>query len=151
MTAPLVIRAASSADLGGINALMHGSRAYRGDYYRIIENYFVTEDYLAQHRVFVAEQDTALLGFYSLLVDGEPDLDLMFVSDDAQGAGVGRSLFDHMKQTARAHGIASIRIGAHPPAAAFYERMGAVRCGISPPLPNVTWERPLFKLAIAES
>jgi GNAT superfamily N-acetyltransferase len=147
----LVIRAAQAGDLVGINALMHNSGAYRGEYYKIIENYFVTAETLAANEVFVAERDGLLMGFYSLIVDEEPDLDLMFVSDAAQGKGVGRALFDHMKAASRKRGIRCVRIGSHPPAAAFYERMGAVRCGVSPPLPNVTWERPLFKLDIAET
>ncbi|MEI9886193.1 MAG: GNAT family N-acetyltransferase [Rhizomicrobium sp.] len=151
MAAQLVIRAAQAGDLDRINALMHGSSAYRGDYYRIIEGYLVTLEYLARNTVFVAERDDAILGFYGLVVEGEPDLDLMFVSDAARGSGIGRALFDHMKETARRRGIASIRIGSHPPAASFYERMGAERCGVAPPIPGVTWERPLFKLAIAET
>jgi GNAT superfamily N-acetyltransferase len=151
MAGAFAIRAAETRDIDGLNALMHASSAYRGEYYRIIEDYFVTDDYLARHLVFLAERDTALLGFYSLLIDGEPDLDLMFVADDAQGLGIGRALFDHMKSTARSRGIARVQIGSHPPAAAFYERMGAVRCGVSPALPNVTWERPFFVLPIPEN
>lgn len=151
MNASLVIRAAQPRDLDSINALMHASSAYQGEYYRIIENYFVTADYLARNKVFVAERGNELLGFYGLIVDGEPDLDLMFVADVAQGLGMGRALFEHMKQTARTRGIASVQIGSHPPAVGFYESMGAVRVGMCPPLKNVTWERPLLKLDLVEA
>jgi len=145
------VRTAVPSDLRAMNALMHGSRAYQGEYYRIIENYFVTADTLDHNAVFVAERDGALLGFYSLVVEGEADLDLMFVSDAAQGLGVGRAMIEHMKRTAREHGFDAVTIGAHPPAAGFYERMGAVRCGISDPLPYVSWERPLLKLNVMEN
>jgi GNAT superfamily N-acetyltransferase len=74
----------------------------------------------------------------------------MFVSDGAQGSGTGRTLFAHMKNVARRRGHTTVVIGAHPPAVPFYERMGAVRCGVSPPLPRVTWERPLLKLELLE-
>jgi GNAT superfamily N-acetyltransferase len=151
VTAAFSICAANASDLPAINTLMHASRAYRGEYYKIIENYFVTPDYLAKNKVFLVERNGALLGFYSLVVDGIADLDLMFVSDDVQGSGVGRALFDHMKTTARQSGYDAVQIGAHPPAVGFYERMGAVRCGVSPPIHGVTWERPLLKLAIAET
>jgi GNAT superfamily N-acetyltransferase len=76
---------------------------------------------------------------------------LMFVSDAAQGSGVGRALFGHMKRTAREHGFGTVTIGSHPPATGFYERMGAVRCGVSDPLPHVSWERPLLKLNVMEN
>ena len=145
------IRPADPSDLRAMNALMHGSRAYRGEYYRIIENYFVTEDTLEHNAVAVAERDGTLLGFYSLVVEGEADLDLMFVSDAAQGLGVGRALFEHVKATARAHGFATVAIGSHPPSVGFYERMGAVRCGVLAPQGQVSWERPLLQLNITEN
>ena len=145
------IRAAEPADLRAMNALMHGSSAYQGEYYRIIENYFVIADTLEHNAVFVAERDGALLGFYSLVVEGEADLDLMFVSDGAQGSGVGRALFDHMKRTARENGFGTVSIGSHPPAVGFYQRMGAVHCGSAQPLPHVSWERPLLKLNVMEN
>jgi GNAT superfamily N-acetyltransferase len=150
MAVGLSIRAANASDLPATNTLMHDSHAYRGEYYKIIENYFVTPEMLAKNKVLLVEQNETLLGFYSLVVDGIAYLDLMFVSDDAQGLGVGRALFDHMKATARQTGYDAVQIGAHPPAVGFYERMGAVRCGVSPPIDGLTWERPLLKLAIAE-
>ena len=145
------VRSAEPSDLRAMNALMHGSRAYQGEYYRIIENYFVTADTLEHNAVFVAERDGALLGFYSLVIEGEADLDLMFVSDSAQGLGVGRALFEHMKRTAREHGFGRVAIGSHPPSVGFYERMGAVRSGVLPPSAHVTWERPLLTLNVMES
>ena len=145
------IRAATADDLPKINALMHGSSAYRGEYRTIIEGTAVSETYLADNEVFVADRNGDVLGFYGLLVANEPaDLDLMFVSDNEQGSGIGRALFEHMKDAARRCGHTTVVIGAHPPAVPFYERMGAVRCGVSPPLPRVTWERPLLKLELLE-
>jgi GNAT superfamily N-acetyltransferase len=99
MAVGLSIRAANASDLPATNTLMHDSHAYRGEYYKIIENYFVTPEMLAKNKVLLVEQNETLLGFYSLVVDGIAYLDLMFVSDDAQGLGVGRALFDHMKAT----------------------------------------------------
>jgi GNAT superfamily N-acetyltransferase len=150
VTARIDIRRAEARDLDAIDALIHGSRAYQGEYYAIIEGFHMTADYLAHNDVYVAERD-GVLGFYSLVLDGHADLDLMFVSDTAQGLGIGRALFSHMKRTARQSGHCDVLIGSHPPSVGFYERMGAVRCGSAPPLPRVSWERPLLKLSTAET
>jgi GNAT superfamily N-acetyltransferase len=151
VTAALVIRAAELHDLPALNTLMHASRDYQGEYYSIIENYFVTPAQLKTNRIFLAERDGELLGFYSLIVDGEPELDLMFVDDAVQGSGAGRALFEHMKRMAQQSGCANVLIGSHPPSLGFYERMGAVRCGSRPAQGRVTWERPLLKLQIVEN
>lgn len=146
---PVTIRRAGEADLPRLNALMHGSRAYAGDYYAILADYFVTAAYLKDHQLFLAEQTGRLLGFYGLIVVGKPELELMFVADAAQGTGVGRLLFDHMKETAANHGVEAVHITSHPPSAGFYERMGAVRVGTAPASGRVTWERPMLLLSIA--
>ncbi len=151
MSVSFALRPAEAGDLPALNLMMHTSHAYQGEYYAILEDYFVTAEHLSRNKIFVAESGGILLGFYSLIVEGEADLDLMFVSDAVQGQGVGRALFDHMKETARACGLSSVKIGSHPPSVGFYERMGAVRCGMAPPLPRVTWERPLLNLSLAES
>jgi GNAT superfamily N-acetyltransferase len=98
--------------------------------------------------VFLAEAGGDILGFYSLIVEGEPELDLMFVADAAQGTGLGKILFDHMRETARTHAVASILIVSHPSSVGFYERMGAIREGMKPPSGRVTWERPVLRLAV---
>jgi len=147
----LTIREAGPPDLDAMNALMHASSAYHGAYYRIIENVRLSGTYLAGSKVFVCVRAAETLGFYSLILDDHADLDLMFVADVAQRLGVGRALFDHMKALARANGYDSVEIGAHPPAVGFYQRMGAVVCGVSAPIEGVTWERPLLKLSLAEA
>ena len=128
---------------------MQASRAYEGEYHRILDGYVITEDLLAQERVFVAEAGGDLFGFYSLIVGDAPELDLMFVSDAAQGTGAGRALFDHMRETARGEGIRSVLIVSHPPSVGFYERMGAVRIGDKPPSGRIGWSRPMLRLDIA--
>jgi hypothetical protein len=57
-------------------------------------------------------------------------------------------LLDHLRGQARALGIACIAIVAHPPAEAFYLRMGAERIGTRPPAGRVTWSRPLLSLPV---
>ncbi|HEX8668285.1 MAG TPA: GNAT family N-acetyltransferase [Allosphingosinicella sp.] len=141
-----MIRRGATADAEVLTRLMHGSSAYRGEYARILEGYAVTAEQIARDVVFVAEQGRRVRGFYSLILGAEPELDLMFVADEAQGKGVGRMLFEHMRAEASRRGISRVRIVAHPPATAFYERMGAIRVGTDPPHGRVTWERPVLVL-----
>jgi len=128
---------------------MKSVRAYQGAYGVILENYALGDTQLHRDQIFLAEADGGeILGFYSLIVEGTPELDLMFVADAAQGTGLGKILFDHMRETARAHRITSVLIVSHPPSVGFYERMGAVRQGMKPPSGRVTWERPILRLAV---
>jgi len=144
----LNVRRATITDLPRLNALMKSVRAYQGAYGAILEGYALDDAQLHRDLVFLAEADGEILGFYSLIVAGEPELDLMFVADAAQGTGLGKILFAHMRETARSHGIASVLIVSHPPSVGFYERMGAVRDGVKPPSGRVTWERPVLRLAV---
>jgi GNAT superfamily N-acetyltransferase len=128
---------------------MQESRAYDGEYHRILEGYALAEEQLVRDRVFVAEADGDIVGFYSLIVGQEPELDLMFVSDAAQGSGAGRELFEHMRETAKGEGLRSVLIVSHPPSVGFYERMGAVRIGEKPPSGRISWSRPMLRLDIA--
>jgi len=98
--------------------------------------------------MFVAMIDEVLAGFYSLTLEGDPELDLMFVADAAQGRGIGALLFAHLRKQARSLGLASVRIVSHPPSADFYLRMGAVRVGTMEPTPTAPWERPILTLAV---
>jgi GNAT superfamily N-acetyltransferase len=142
------LRRAAKDDLPRLNALMKSVQAYQGAYGVILENYALGGTQLHRDQIFLAEAGGDIRGFYSLIVTGEPELDLMFVADAAQGTGLGKILFDHMRETARSHGIASVLIVSHPPSVRFYERMGAVRDGMKPPSGRVTWERPILRLAI---
>lgn len=69
-----------------------------------------------------------VLGFYALLLT-EAELDLMFVTDDAQGRGIGRLLVAHLTDRAREAGLTGVRVVAHPPSEGFYLSVGAGRTG----------------------
>ena len=141
------IRRSTPADAIPLTRLMQDSPAYRGEYARILEGYQVTADQIARDLMYLAEAEGQLLGFYSLILGDEPELDLMFVAAAAQGTGLGRRLFAHMKEEAREHGIAVVRIVSHPPSVGFYQRMGAELVGVKPPSPpRVSWERPVLSL-----
>ncbi|RCH64320.1 GNAT family N-acetyltransferase [Streptomyces sp. SDr-06] len=145
------VRRASARDARRLTRLVRTSSAYEGPYAPMIAGYRVGPDYIETHRVHVAVgQDGRILGFYALVLS-PPELDLMFVADDAQGRGIGRLLMDHMKREARAAGLAGVRIVSHPPAEGFYLGVGARRVGtvVARP-PAVMWDRPELELPTGE-
>ncbi|WP_329458198.1 GNAT family N-acetyltransferase [Streptomyces sp. NBC_01497] len=151
--AGVAIRRATARDAKRLTALVTSSRAYEGPYASMIAGYRVGPDYIEAHQVFVAVEAAGtgeattggrILGFYALLLTPpEPELDLLFVADPAQGRGIGRRLVEHMKATARAAGADHVHVVSHPPAEGFYTSVGARRTGISRAHPPaVLWDRP---------
>lgn len=141
------IRRATAADASRLTDLMQSSSAYDGEYARILNGYRVTPEQISRDLIFLAETGERLLGFYSLMLSEEPELDLMFVADETQGTGLGRQLFEHMQKQARERGIPAVRIVSHPPSVGFYLSMGAKMVGLKLPSgTRVTWERPILTM-----
>lgn len=118
----------------------------------MVAGYRVGPDYIETHRVFVAVaadgHENRVLGFYSLVLV-PPELDLLFVADEAQGRGIGRLLVAHMQAEARAAGLDHVRVVSHPPAEGFYRSVGAVHTGTaSANPPAVMWDRPVLEFRI---
>ncbi|MFG2826508.1 GNAT family N-acetyltransferase [Streptomyces sp. NPDC048434] len=154
----MLIRRAEERDAARLTRLVRSSRAYEGRYSSVVEGYRVGPDYLAAHQVFVAVEEIPgeegggerILGFYSLMVE-PAELDLMFVSDQAQGFGIGRRLVEHMRGEARSAGIGRVRVISHPPAEGFYRRVGAQPVGTVPANPPaVMWDRPELVFLVVE-
>lgn len=149
----VTVRRAVARDARRLTRLVRGSGAYEGRYAAAVAGYRVGPDYIEAHRVFVAvdgdEHGGRVLGFYSLVLS-PPELDLLFVADEAQGRGIGRLLVEHMKSQARDAGLDRVAVVSHPPAADFYHRVGAVRTGTAPANPPaVPWERPAFEFRVS--
>jgi GNAT superfamily N-acetyltransferase len=88
---------------------------------------------VGERRTALAERDGRVLGFTT--VDGRPPegaVGMMFVDPEALGQGIGRALFAHALDTARAAGFHRLTIDADPNAEPFYRAMGAVRIGETP-------------------
>lgn len=144
------IRRAAARDAGRLSRLVRGSGAYRGPYAPMVAGYRVGPDYIETHRVHAAVGETTgrLFGFYALVLD-PPELDLMFVADAAQGAGIGRLLIGHLRAEARGAGLDGVRVVSHPPAEGFYAGMGARRTGtVRAAPPAVMWDRPELLLPV---
>jgi GNAT superfamily N-acetyltransferase len=81
-------------------------------------------------RVTVADR---VVGFYALAgAPPEGTLEDLFVEPDHIGSGVGRALWEHAIDAARALGFARITLEADPGAEPFYLAMGGRRCGSVP-------------------
>ncbi|MET9147729.1 GNAT family N-acetyltransferase [Streptomyces sp. NPDC004042] len=150
---PVTIRRAVARDAKRLTRLVRGSGAYAGQYAAAVAGYRVGPDYIEAHRVFVAvdaeEDGGRVLGFYSLVL-APPELDLLFVADEAQGRGTGRLLVAHMRSEARAARLDHVKVVSHVPAEDFYHRVGAVRTGTVPANPPaVPWDRPEFEFRIS--
>lgn len=150
---PITIRRAVARDAKRLTRIVRGSSAYQGEYAGAVAGYRVGPDYIEAHRVFVAvstdeDEGGRVLGFYSLVL-APPELDLLFVADEAQGRGIGRRLIEHMKNEARAAGLDRLKVVSHHPAEDFYHRVGAVRTGtvLANP-PAVPWDRAEFEFRI---
>lgn len=144
----ITIRPAIPDDAEALTELVHSSAAYGGSYASILDGYAVTPAQMEKDVFHVAERDGELCGFYSLTLEGEPELDLMFVADSVQGSGLGSMLFRHMTGEAKRRGIAAIKIVSHPPSVGFYQAMGAIVTGTKAPTTKAAWSRPILLLTI---
>ena len=77
-------------------------------------------------RVFVAEWNGAIVGFAAVepRVDGETELDALFVDPNARRRGIGRFLVDHCAVVARARKSVFLYVLGNPHAEDFYLACG---------------------------
>lgn len=144
-----VIRRAHADDASALTALMHASQAYQGRYVAMLQGYAVSAAQIARDEIYVYEENGDIGGFYALTGPADDaELDLLFVADNLQGQGVGARLVAHLRQRAQALGMGALCIVSHPPAEAFYLRMGAVRVGVRPASGRVAWDRPELRLLL---
>ena len=82
---------------------------------------------------FVALVEDEIVGCGAVQIEvGEALLDHLWVLPQFMGRGVGRALFQHAEEIARASGAARMRIVGDPHAEQFYSRMGATVYGRKP-------------------
>ena len=142
-------RRALAQDVPVLDALMRSVSAYHSEHAPMLAGYALSEEQFARDLVFMAEADGVPVGFYSLVTEGEPELDLMFVVDAIQGTGLGARLFRHMAEQARLLDLEAVKIISNPPAEGFYLRMGCERIGTRRPKGRVTWTQPILYLRLA--
>jgi GNAT superfamily N-acetyltransferase len=83
---------------------------------------------IAAGRVFVLEQEGAIVGFSAILrrEDGDTELDALFVEPSIQRRGIGRKLLEHCVEAARSMGSQALHAVGNIHAKQFY-----LSCGFS--------------------
>ena len=93
----------------------------------------MTWEYVIENPTFVAVVADEIVGFGGVQVKAnEAVLDHLWVLPRAMVRGVGRALFQHAEEVARASGAVRIRIIGDPHAEQFYARMDATVYGRGP-------------------
>jgi ribosomal protein S18 acetylase RimI-like enzyme len=93
----------------------------------------ITPARIDRENVWVAVEAGEVIGFSSLLVEGDDaELTDLFVDPGHIGSGVGRALWDRMVATGQEKGVTRMRIEADPYAEPWYLKRGAVRVGEAP-------------------
>jgi len=77
--------------------------------------------------VHVAESGGRIAGFYVLDWEEPAELTFLFVDPDFIGAGVGRTLWDHVVANAQDLGLSELVVHSDPEAEPFYRAMGCER------------------------
>ena len=131
----IVIRAAVEADVPAMAELCLASiretnaKDYPPDVIERIATHFTAAEVLrrmAGRRVFIALDDTLLLGTISL---GPDKVHSVFVRADAQRRGVGRRMMAFIEDIARTEGRRALALSSSLTAVRFYERLGYTVAG----------------------
>ena len=101
------------------------------------------------HPHYVAELDGRIAGFYGFEPEaGGVGLDYLFVETDLVGRGVGRALWRHAVDTARALGHPTLIVVSDPNAEGFYVKMGCRHIGTRPSELENARQLPLLRFAL---
>jgi GNAT superfamily N-acetyltransferase len=135
------IRDARPGEADELTVIAHASKAHWGYPQEWIEMWrddlTVTEDFLAEHLVLVAESEGRLVGFSAVVGDGEQrELDGLFVVPGSLRQGIGKQLLAVAIARVRPEGVQALRIVSDPHAEAFYKSQGAVWIGEQPSVPQ---------------
>ena len=86
---------------------------------------------IAAGRVFVLEQNGAIVGFAAILprTNGGTELDALFVEPSTWRQGIGTLLVEHCAEVARSSGSTALHVVGNPHAQRFYEARGFKKIG----------------------
>jgi GNAT superfamily N-acetyltransferase len=123
------IREARETDFVELRQIAVDSKAHWGYDRALVEEWAQGGDFepesLSKRLVYVAEAAGEPVGWASLIPRGDFGwLEDLWVDPAWIGRGVGRMLFEHVKERARELGAERLEWEAEPNARGFYERMG---------------------------
>lgn len=133
----LRIRRALPSEADALTQIAHDAKRHWGYPEHWIQHWqadlTLSSDFISNNQVYVAEQDSGIVGFYALILPGEKaELEHMWVAPAHIGEGIGKELFVHAMQQAAGENVSAVEISADPNAEGFYQRMGARRIGEVP-------------------
>jgi GNAT superfamily N-acetyltransferase len=135
VTSNIIIRTATIAEQKALEALqLRASLTNDGDREALLANPDAIEIPLEQitaRRVFVSELSGATVGFSAIepRVDGETELDALFVEPNIRRHGVGRLLVEYCAEIARRQGSKMLHVTGNPHAQDFYIACGFKQIG----------------------
>jgi GNAT superfamily N-acetyltransferase len=92
----------------------------------------IQPEFIARNETYVACLDGQTVGFYALVNRNDRgSLEHLWVLPSAMGQGIGRALFSHAVERAKALGLKTIEIESDPNAEKFYQQMGARRVSVN--------------------
>jgi N-acetylglutamate synthase-like GNAT family acetyltransferase len=129
----ITIRRARPDEAGVLTEVAHAAKRHWGYPENWIEHWkedlTITPEFVAANEVYVAKINDEVAGCCAL-VTGEPaELEHMWIRPTHMGAGIGKALFQHVKNRAKELNLPELELSADPNAEGFYERMGARRVG----------------------
>jgi GNAT superfamily N-acetyltransferase len=125
---------AKPEDAAALTEIAHAAKRHWGYPERWIQTWreilTMRPEFIAANVAYSAMEDDRAVGFYLLTTESDGvHLDHLWIMPHAMGRGIGRALFEHAAEQARALGFQAIKIEADPNAEGFYRRMGASRVG----------------------
>jgi GNAT superfamily N-acetyltransferase len=135
MTTKIIIRTAIMAEQQALEAVqLRASLTNDGDRNALLANpdaIRIPLEQLAAGRVFVAELKGETLGFSAIepRVDGQTELDALFVEPKIRRHGVGRLMVEYCAEVARKQGSTALHVIGNPHAEDFYLACGFEQTG----------------------
>jgi GNAT superfamily N-acetyltransferase len=129
-----IIRRSSPEEASALTQIALSAKQYWGYPEHWIKHWeqdlTISEDFIRNNQVYVAEDNGEICGFYALSVDGsKAELEHMWVAPAYIGTGVGKELFLDAMNRSTALNVKQISITSDPNAVGFYARMGATQVG----------------------
>ncbi len=130
-----MIRTAALAEQKALEALqLRASLTNEGDREALLANpdaIKIPLEQIAAGRVFVSELNGVTVGFSAIepRVDGETELDALFVEPNIRRQGVGRLMVEYCAEIARTQGSKALHVTGNPHAVDFYIACGFRQIG----------------------
>ena len=135
MTSSIIIRTAAVAEQEALEALqLRASLTNDDDREALLANpeaIKIPLEQLAAGRVFVSELSGVTVGFSAIepRVDGETELDALFVEPNIRRHGIGRLMVEYCAEVARKQGSTALHVTGNPHAEDFYLACGFKQIG----------------------